>query len=103
MRVSLSDGRWFNTDAAESYHEEEDWNGSNHISRATGSQWEHERLYRTAGDTWVLHHWSQYQGSGESYEVVDNEEAARWLSRNDFDLTNFSEEGLLPYAEKLRI
>lgn len=38
------------------------WNGSNHISQATGSQWEHESLLRTAGGWWVLHRWSQWQG-----------------------------------------
>jgi len=33
----------------------------------------------------VLHHWSQWQGSTESYEEITAEDAAAWLSRNDYD------------------
>ena len=35
-------GSWFDLDKAESFEEETQWNGNNHISKATGSQWEHE-------------------------------------------------------------
>jgi hypothetical protein len=86
-RVSIGDGRWFDADKATAFKEETDWDGSNHISRATGSQWEHERLYRTAAYVWILNHWSNWQGSEDRWEVVDKEEAAAWLVKNDIDPT----------------
>ena len=42
----------------------------------------HEALHRTAGGRFVLNHWSQWQGSMETYEEISVEEAARWLSVN---------------------
>jgi hypothetical protein len=85
-RIVLTDdtARWFDTDKAQSWDEETRWNGNNHISKATGSQWDHEKLFRTEGGIYVLHHWSQWQGSTESYEEISAEDAARWLSRNDY-------------------
>lgn len=86
-RMVLTDdtGRWFDTDKAKSWEEETLWNGNNHISKATGSQWEHETLYRTAGGIYVVEHTSQWQGSTPTVEEVSAEEAAVWLSRNDYD------------------
>ena len=85
-REVLTDGtgRWFDTDKAKSWKEETRWNGNNHISKATGSQWEHETLYRTADGIYVVHHSSQWQGSTDTIEEVTAEEAASWLSRNDY-------------------
>jgi hypothetical protein len=86
-RIQLQDeegaptGKWFDPAKATEWEEATWWNGNNHISRATGSQWEHETLYRTAGGAWVLHHWSQWQGSTESYTLVSASEAAAWLVR----------------------
>lgn len=82
-RTPLTDepGRWFNPAAAEHFEESRTWNGNNHVSDATGSQWEHEELFRTVGKAWILHHWSQWQGSGESWVEISEEEAARWLVR----------------------
>ena len=46
---------WFDRDAAKGrYDEDTRWDGSNHVSVATGSQWDHEMLYRTPQDRWVL-------------------------------------------------
>lgn len=86
-RTPLTDdsGRWFDEGKATAFDEETDWNGSNHISKATGSQWEHERLYRTAGGRWVLNHWSNWQGSRETYREVGNTEAAVWMVQNGHD------------------
>ena len=81
-RIALDDGKWFDDDKATCYGEDTRWDGSNHISKATGSQWEHEELYHTKGGTWVLHSWSQWQGSVPSYRIIGKEEAARWLSAN---------------------
>lgn len=87
MRRVLTDGsgRWFYSNKAKKWDEDTYWNGNNHISRATGSQWDHEILYRTKGGIYVLHRWSQWQGSGESYEEISRADAATWLSQNDHD------------------
>lgn len=84
MKIALSDGsgNWFETDTATYWEEATWWNGNNHISHATGSQWEHERLYFTAHGGFVLNCWSQWQGTPESYEQIDASEAARWLVKN---------------------
>lgn len=81
-QITNDNGRWFDEDAATEFVEDTNWDGSNHISVATGSQWNHESLYRTAGQIWILHAWSQWQGSGESYEIITEDAAARWLSSN---------------------
>jgi hypothetical protein len=83
-RIVLTDGsgRWFDAKKAQSWEEDTRWNGSNRISLATGSQWEHEKLYRTVGGIYVLQHWSQWQGSADRYEEITAQEAARWLSVN---------------------
>ena len=83
-RQTLTDGSgvWFDTKAAVCFGEETRWDGRNHISVATGSQWEHEDLYYTKSGKWVLHHWSQWQGSAPSWAEVTEAEAVRWLSVN---------------------
>jgi|TARA_R100000306_G_scaffold61072_2_gene62734 basic membrane lipoprotein Med (substrate-binding protein (PBP1-ABC) superfamily) len=83
-RIALENGkRWFDEEKAEKYMEHLYSDGSNMISQATGSQWEHECLYRTASGTWILNHWSQYQGVPETYTVITVESANSWLSKND--------------------
>ena len=84
-RQAISDGRWFDLEKVETFKEDTWWNGNNHISRSTGSQWEHEQLYRTKGGKWILYSWSQYQGSAEHYDEIDNETAAAWIVRNNHE------------------
>jgi len=81
-RISLGNGTWFDDRKGTSWDESTTWNGNNHVSDATGSQWEHETLYRTAKGTWVLHSWSQWQGSLPSYEVINETTATEWLIAN---------------------
>jgi hypothetical protein len=76
---------WFDRTAARAFEEDEWWDGSNYISVATDSQWEHEELYRTAGGRWVLHSWSQWQGTRPGWEFVSDEAARTWLLRNHHD------------------
>lgn len=83
-RRVLDDGRWFDLEKAERFEEGTRWNGNNHISLATGSQWDHEVLYRTKSGRWILHRWSQWQGSGKSYREIGNDTAARWLVANEY-------------------
>ena len=76
---------WFDDEKAEKFIEARNWDGSNMISVATGSQWNHEALYRTAGGRWVLNAWSQYQGTLESYTYVSDRKAETWLLLNEHD------------------
>jgi hypothetical protein len=42
-------------------------------------------LYRTAQGRWVLHSWSQWQGTRERYEFISDDAARTWLLANDHD------------------
>lgn len=83
-RQSLTDdsGRWFDLDKAEKFEEDTFWDGRNRISKATGSQWNHEVIYRTASGLWVKNAWSQWQGSHESWTEISHTESAAWLIAN---------------------
>jgi hypothetical protein len=85
-RIVLTDGtgRWFDTDKAQSWEEGTRWDGHNHVSLCA-ERHGHERLFRTEGGIYVLHHWSQWQGTRETYEEITAKEAARWLSTNEHD------------------
>jgi len=76
---------WFDIDAAEKFSEDTWFDGSNQISKATGSQWAHEALYRTKGGRWVLNRWSQWQGSRETWEFISETEAREWLLAQGHD------------------
>jgi len=76
---------WFNPEKAEVFEEDVEWDGSNRISVNTGTQWDHETLYRTATGRWILCHWSQWQGSRDWWEYLDEEAARLWLLKNKYD------------------
>jgi hypothetical protein len=76
---------WFDIDAATAYTEATRWDGNNHISVTTGSQWDHETLYLTKGGRWVRHRWSQWQGSTPTYEFITDDQAREWLLANEHD------------------
>ena len=82
-RIALTNGsgRWF----SDHWEEKGDHYGRNWISRATGSQFEHEGLYRTKGGRFILNHWSQWKGSTETYKEISNEDAAVWFSKNGIE------------------
>jgi hypothetical protein len=85
-RQVMDDGRWFNINKAIEFEERTYFNGQNHISMATGSQWDHEALYRTVSGRWVLHRSSQkIQGYSGSWSEIDNDGAARWLAANGYE------------------
>ena len=52
----------------------------------TGSQWEHEQLYRSAKGQWYVESSSQWQGSQPSAKWLTPQEAAEWLVLNDHKL-----------------
>jgi hypothetical protein len=86
-RYRMEDGTVVDTDnATESWKEATDWNGNNHVSRATGSQWNHQQLYRSRRGRFYVEHTSQWQGSMPHVEWVSEHEAARWLLLNEREL-----------------
>lgn len=86
-RIALTDGSgiWFDADKAELIKEDTFHDGRNWISKATGDQFTHESLFRTKGGKWILNHWSQWQGSRETYVEIDNQEAAAWLAKQELE------------------
>lgn len=78
-RQLIDGGGWFSTKKAEFWEEDSWWDGHNYVSRATGDAHSHQRLYRTAKGAWVLHSWSQWQGSCETWERIEPEAARDWL------------------------
>jgi hypothetical protein len=65
---------------------------------ATGSQWHHEYLYYTKSGRWVLNCFSNYQGTLETYEQIDEADAVAWLIRNE----HFDSEQLQNLPTKIR-
>jgi hypothetical protein len=82
-RQAIDDGSWFDMDKATVFLEATRWNGNNRISVNTNSQWEHEALYRTAKNSFVLNSYSAYQ---ETWERIDEQSAVDWLIRNGRDV-----------------
>lgn len=81
------DGVIVNTDnATASWEESTRWNGNNHISVATGSQWEHETLYKSRKGNYWIENVSQWQGSTPLARFVSATEAAAWIMANDGEL-----------------
>lgn len=79
-RYRMDDGTVIDTENAQtSWREDTYWDGHNHVSKATGSQWDHETLYRSRKGRYYIEHTSQWQGRRPHVEWVSREEAARWL------------------------
>ena len=93
-QTALTDdaGKWFEKSEATEFSENTWWNGSNYISSATGSQWDHQELFYTRCGLWVLHCWSQYQNIQESYHEIDQPHAVDWLISQE----HFGDLGGLP-------
>jgi hypothetical protein len=83
----MEDGTIVKTENATAHWDEEtDWDGNNHISRATSSQWNHQELYKSKKGRYYIEHSSQWQGSQPHVEWVSPQEAARWLLLMGHDL-----------------
>ena len=80
-------GLWFDMDRAQAaYEDTHDWDGSNRISRATGSQWQNESLFHTASGRWVLCHLSRYgDNTSPWYYEIPTEAAYDWLLRCGYE------------------
>jgi hypothetical protein len=86
-RYRMDDGTIVDTKrATQSWDEDTRWNGKNHISVNTGSQWDHQRLYRSAKGRYWIECWSQWQGSLPHAEWLDRVEAAKWFLLNDYEV-----------------
>jgi hypothetical protein len=86
-RYRMEDGTVVDTDLAQqSWGEATRWDGNNHISVATSSQWEHQQLYRSRKGRYYLVWWSQWQGSAPDAEWVSEHEAASWLAAMGHDI-----------------
>lgn len=86
-RYKMDDGTVIDTaNASHSWQEDTRWDGHNHVSIATGSQWIHQKLYRSRKGRYYIEHTSQWQGSNPHAEWVSPQEAARWLLANGEEL-----------------
>lgn len=89
-RVALTEieekGYWFDAEKAEAFDEETYHDGHNWISKATGSQWHHEKLFLTASGKWIKSIWSNMQGSTDRVETITAEEAAVWFLSQEKEL-----------------
>jgi hypothetical protein len=87
VRYQMQDGAVVDTaNATKSWDEATTWNGNNHISVATGSQWNHQRLHRSRRGRYWLESWSQWQGTTAHAEWLDERAAARWLLANEHEV-----------------
>lgn len=89
-RVSLTDavtgestGRWIDLDRADRWDDATALDGSNRISVATGSQWAHETLWRSAMGNWVLQRCVHSDGGLMRYHQIAEKNAYDWLIAND--------------------
>ena len=98
-RQPIDGGGWINLETAQKFVEDRNWDGHNMISAATGSQWSHEVLYRSVGGVYVLHTWSQCQGSRDTWQRISVNEAVEWLLRNDYEPTSPDEEAIVAGLE----
>jgi hypothetical protein len=98
-RQSLASNGWIDLDTAKKFAEDTNWNGNNHISVNTGSQWEHEVLYRSVAGTYVLYTWSQCQGSRDTWQRIGIDEAVAWLVRNDYEPDSLAEQAIAAALE----
>ena len=97
-KYRMPDNTILDTDrATKHWTEDTRWNGNNHISLATGSQWEHETLYRSRKGRFYVEHTSQWQGSTPHVNWVDNQTAVSWLLANGHEVP----EELAALAEEI--
>jgi len=74
---------WFDMRATKKTWEEKTWfDGSNHISLATQSQWDHQALHLSRKGEWIISCSSEYQGTKPKAYRITQSEAAIWLIDN---------------------
>lgn len=98
-RQTLDDGGWLDLDTAQKFAEKTVFDGRNHLSVNTGSQWEHETLYRTTRGTFVRQSTSQWQGSRDTWTRLSIDDAVAWLLRNDYEANSPAELAIVAALE----
>ena len=84
-RQTISGGGWLDLDTAKRFPEARYWDGHNHCSVNTRSQWSQQTLYCTKSGTYVAHQTSQCQGSHDTWTRLSADDAVAWLLRNDYE------------------
>ena len=72
--------------ASAHWNEATEFDGRDRVSLMTGSQWNHQRLYRSKKGRYYIVSWSDWQGSVASAEWVSAEDATRWLLLNHYPI-----------------
>jgi hypothetical protein len=94
----MDDGTVVDTDRATTHWNEATfWDGHNHVSKATGSQWTHQTLYRSRKARYYVEHTSQWEGARSHVEWLSPQAAAQWLLHNDHELP----EDLAPLRDEV--
>jgi hypothetical protein len=96
---------WFDDKAknVKRFNENTYFNGNNHISKATKSQWVHETLYLTAKGTWVLNHDATGYSGADTYTKISDDQAARWLVTNDCEDDKGIPEDMIQLIEAMEL
>jgi hypothetical protein len=86
-----------NTDnATQSWDQATYWDGHNHVSKATGSQWIDQRLYRSRKGRYYTVTSPRIDGQRDYAEWLSPQEATRWLLQMEHelpeDLEQYSDE-----------
>ena len=86
-RHRMDDGSIVDTErAVESWKEERDWDGNNHIGKSSGTQWDYQVLHKSRKGRYYIEFTSNWQGRRDHVEWQSPEDAARWLLHNDIEL-----------------
>jgi len=102
MKYQMENQMIINTDkAGRSWNEITQWNGKNHISQATGSQWEHETLYQSRRGRYYVIQTSQWQGVTDHAFWLDSRDALAWLLRNGYDTADDIPAGLIELIDEV--
>ena len=105
VAIQLTDksGHWFDAETSVKLPERTWFDGNNHISANTGSQWSHEALYYTRKGNWIL---EESQGHADHYSTVSEELAIGWISHNDIyggdEFNELQEEAQQVIREQLK-
>ena len=103
MRYTMDDETMVNTaNAVKVFSEGTEWSGRNTISLATGDEWIHQTLYQSKKGRWYIETCSQWEGSKPRAKYIEPIDAARWLLKNNYKLSDIPSElqGHVPEIEE---